>query len=176
MDLRLRPLTRADFPLVARWLGEPHVGRWWDPRHDTEFVESKYGPRVDGKEPTEVFVVELDEGPIGLFQWCPADQYAWWPTELGLAEDAVVIDGLIGEPERVGRGVGSALLRHVVPRLSERFPDATRILGAPAAANAASCRVLEKAGFTLLHEGELVRDGRPLSRIYALDLSATGGL
>ena len=168
MQLALRPLRRDDFGLVSRWLAEPHVSRWWDPRHDDGFIESKYGPRIDGLEPTEVFAVEADNRPIGLFQWCPAEYYAWWPSELGLADDAVVIDALIGDATKVGRGVGTALLEHVLPRLLERFPDATDILGAPAAANVASWRVLEKGGFELVHEGELVRDGRPLSRIYRL--------
>lgn len=166
----LRPLRRDDFGLVGRWLAEPHVSRWWDPRHDAAFVEQKYGPRVDGNEPTEVFVVEVDGHPVGLFQWCPADQYAWWPTELGLAEDSVVLDALIGEPTLVGRGVGSALLAHALERARHRFPEARRILGSPAATNAASCRVLEKAGFELVHEGEFPRDGRPLTRVYSLEL------
>lgn len=171
MDLRLRPLVRADFGLVARWLAEPHVKQWWDQRHDDAFLEAKYGPRIDGNEPTEVFVVELGGEAVGLFQWCPAGQYAWWPTELGLADNAVVVDALIGEPNRVGKGVGSALLAHVVPRLLERYPGTTRILGSPAAENTASCRVLEKAGFLLVHEGELPRDGRPVTRVYSLEVA-----
>ena len=170
MQVALRPLTRDDFELVCRWLAEPHVARWWDQRHDDEFVEEKYGPRIDGLEPTEVFVVEADDLPVGLFQWCPAEQYAWWPSELGLADGAVVIDALIGEPTKIGRGVGTALLSHVIPRILERFPDATRILGAPAAENVASWRVLEKGGFELVHESELARDARPLSRVYSLEL------
>lgn len=170
MDLKLRPLRRPDFRLLRTWLAEPHVSRWWDPRHDEAFIEAKYGPRVDGNEPTEVFVVELDERPVGLFQWCPADQYAWWPSELGLADDAVAIDALIGEPAAVGRGVGSALLEHVLARIPERFPGTRRVLGSPEVTNAASCRVLEKAGFELVHEGELPRDGRPRTRIYTLEL------
>ena len=170
MDLGLRPLSRSDFQSVRRWLAEPHVSRWWDPRQDPDFIEAKYGPRIDGQEPTEVFIVEIDEEAIGLFQWCPADQYAWWPAELGLTENAVVVDGLIGEPARVGRGVGSALLEYVLPRLLERYPNTTRILGSPDANNAASCRVLEKAGFVLVHEGEFPRDCRPLTRIYSLEV------
>lgn len=169
MRLALCPLRRTDFGLLGGWLAEPHVQLWWEPRHDEEFLEAKYGPRIDGEEPTEVFVVELDEEPVGLFQWCPAEHYAWWPTELGLAENAVVIDALIGNPAAVGRGVGSALLQHAIPRALERYPDAGRLLASPKARNAASCRVLDKAGFALVHEGELVRDGQPVSRIYSLE-------
>ena len=31
--VELRPLQRADFPLLARWLAEPLVARWW--AHET---------------------------------------------------------------------------------------------------------------------------------------------
>lgn len=171
MQISERPLARADFGDLGRWLAESHVSSWWDPRHDQEFLESKYGPRIDGDEPTEVFIVELDGRPVGLFQWCPADQYAWWPTDLGLADRAVVIDALIGEPTTVGRGTGSALLDLIVSRLTTRYPEARRVLACPAAANAAPCRVLEKGGFQLVHEGELERDDRPLSRIYSLEIA-----
>lgn len=168
MNLSLWPLQREDFGLLASWLEAQHVSRWWDPRRDAEFLEEKYGPRIDQEEPTRVAVVEVDDQPIGIFQWCPAKDYAWWPADLGLAEGAVVIDALIGETKLVGHGVGTALLEYAVPRVLEWFPEAKRILAAPATANVASTRVLEKGGFSLVHEGELKRDGRPASRIYAL--------
>jgi len=85
VELSLRPLRRADFALLASWLGAPHVARWWDTRCDPEFLEEKYGPRIDETEPTRVAVVEVDGEPVGIFQWCPAPDYAWWPTQLGLA-------------------------------------------------------------------------------------------
>jgi len=82
-----------------------------------------------------------------------------------------VIDALIGEPKLVGKGVGTALLKHAVPRVLERFPDATRILAAPAAANVAACRALEKGEFALVEELELPKAGRGTSRVYVLGLS-----
>ncbi|WP_170852440.1 hypothetical protein [Blastococcus sp. DSM 46786] len=30
-EVELRPLRRADLPLLARWLAEPLVSRWWRP-------------------------------------------------------------------------------------------------------------------------------------------------
>lgn len=47
-SLAVRPLTRSDFPLMQRWLGEPHVQRWWNQPLDLPGVEKKFAPRVAG--------------------------------------------------------------------------------------------------------------------------------
>jgi hypothetical protein len=50
--LSFRPLERSDFPLLQQRLAAPHVAAWWKERNDRASVEAKYGPRVDGAEPT----------------------------------------------------------------------------------------------------------------------------
>ena len=49
--ITFRRLTRDDFGLLARWLAEPHVHRWWF--HDPAAVERDFGPVADGTEPAE---------------------------------------------------------------------------------------------------------------------------
>ena len=67
--LSFRPLERSDFPLLQEWLAAPHVAVWWNEPHDPASIEAKYGARVDGKDPTHVFVIEQNETPIGWVQW-----------------------------------------------------------------------------------------------------------
>jgi uncharacterized repeat protein (TIGR03803 family) len=71
-SISFRPLGRSDFPLLQKWLSAPHVAVWWGEPLDLEAVDGKYGPRVDGTEPTHVFVIEYDGQPVGWIQW-----YLW---------------------------------------------------------------------------------------------------
>ncbi len=58
-----RPLRREDFGLLAGWLTEPLVARWWN--HDTtpQAIERDFGGAVDGREPTEVCIASVGERP-----------------------------------------------------------------------------------------------------------------
>jgi aminoglycoside 6'-N-acetyltransferase len=49
-----RALARSDFPLLQRWLSEPHIDAWWQGPLDLPGLEQKYGPRVDHIEPCHV--------------------------------------------------------------------------------------------------------------------------
>ena len=49
--LAWRPLTAADFPLLAKWLREPQVARWWNHGYSAEAVERDFGASARGEEP-----------------------------------------------------------------------------------------------------------------------------
>jgi aminoglycoside 6'-N-acetyltransferase len=89
--ISFRPLSRWDFDALSRWFAEDHVRAWFnDTPTAVDELEAKYGPRIDGHEATQVYIVEMDGQPAGFIQLTPADQYAFWPSELGLA-DAVAL-------------------------------------------------------------------------------------
>ena len=75
-SVRFRPLERSDFPLLERWLRQPHVHRWWREAPDLAGLEDKYGPRIDGAEPTHVFIIEERGRPVGWIQWYRWRDYA----------------------------------------------------------------------------------------------------
>jgi aminoglycoside 6'-N-acetyltransferase len=77
-DIAFRPLARPDFDLLSEWLSAPHVKIWWHDEADAESIEESYGPVVDGVDPTEVFVIERDEQPIGLIQRYRFDDNPAW--------------------------------------------------------------------------------------------------
>jgi aminoglycoside 6'-N-acetyltransferase len=60
-----RALERSDFPLLQQWLSESHVDAWWHEPLDRAGLEQKYGLRIDGIEPTHVFIIEHQGQPIG---------------------------------------------------------------------------------------------------------------
>src|SRR6185437_1620197 len=108
--LSFRPLVRDDFAMLSRWLAEPHVAKWWCSPSDMAYIEHEYGPAIDGADPTELFVLQREDQPIGLFQRYLLDDYPDWAAAVGFT-GAAAIDYLIGEPALVGQGLGSRAIR-----------------------------------------------------------------
>jgi aminoglycoside 6'-N-acetyltransferase len=144
----LRAMTRGDLPALTRWLGEPHVRRWWHADGDptAERVDRTYGPRVDGTTPIRMWVVEVNGRSVGFVQDYRIRDF---PEFALLAPDpgAVGLDYAIGEPGWVGRRLGARVLWAWTVRAGPRFPDVTAYFAAPDHRNQASLRVLAKAGF-----------------------------
>jgi RimJ/RimL family protein N-acetyltransferase len=156
---------------LQRWLATPHVQAWWGSEPMTPAgIERKYGPRADGTDPTLVFAIEVAGRPIGIIQCYRHADYADWDRAVAIPA-AAGIDYLIGEPAQCGRGFGPAAIDCLAPRVFSLYPEAAAIVAVPQAANHASRRALEKAGFTLVGERTLdsddPSDAGP-SAIYAL--------
>ena len=160
--MELRPLRRADFPLLARWLAEPLVARWWDEDPSPAAVEARYGPSVDGTDPTAVYLGIHDGEPFGLIQVYRVDDDPEWLAELAavcaVPAGALSIDYLVGEPAFRGRGLGAALIAAAVARGFADHPGARDVLVPVAVGNVASWRALRKAGAAWYAEGELTPD------------------
>ena len=158
----LRPMTRADLPLLARWLAEPLVARWWAHETTPEAVERDFAAALDGREPTELLLACLDGVPYGLVQRYRVEAYQEYVDELApvveVPPGALSIDYLIGEPDRRGCGLGAAMVVAAVETGWVAHPAARHVLVPVAAGNAASWRALERAGFRRVAEGELEPD------------------
>jgi aminoglycoside 6'-N-acetyltransferase len=163
MNLRFRPLRRTDFGMLAQWLAAPHVQAWWREPSTLEAVAANYGPSVDGADPTEHFVIESDGVAIGLIQRCrlgDAPEYLQAMQPAGAAADAATLDYLIGDPDRIGQGLGPALIADFARLTWRRYPDAPAIVIAVQQDNRRSWRALEKAGFERVWSG-VVESGDP---------------
>ena len=143
-----RAMTRADFPDVVRWQAQPHVARWWsDEAQDVAGAEAHYGPALDGTDPTRMWVVLADDRPVGMVQDYRIGDHPEWAL-LTARPDAVGIDYLVGEPDLVGTGFGTAMLRAFLTSVvAPGYPDAHEVFAAPDHRNTASLRVLDKLGF-----------------------------
>ncbi|MGQ0431624.1 MAG: GNAT family N-acetyltransferase [Microthrixaceae bacterium] len=154
-----RPMVEVDLPLVAAWLREEHVQRWWKDPTAPENVEVKYLPRIQGLEPTEMRIILWEGREVGMIQRYLMDDHPDW--ERSLAPSGVTfyaaagIDYVIGVPNLVGQGVGSAAVSAFSADVFARYPGVGQIVVTPQAANRASCRVLEKAGYRLEWTGML---------------------
>jgi aminoglycoside 6'-N-acetyltransferase len=160
--VELRPLRRADFPLLCRWLAEPLVARWWHDDPTPEGVEQQYGPSVDGVDPTAVYLGVHAGQPFGLVQVYTftdePESLAELSTVCPVPPGALSIDYLIGEPTARGRGLGAALIAAAVARGFADHPESADVLVPVALGNEASWRALRRAGASWYAEGELVPD------------------
>ncbi len=160
--IAFRPLTRSDFGLLAAWLAEPVVARWWNHETSSEAVERDFGVSVDGGDATDIFLAATDGAPFGLIQRYPIAAYDDYAQELApicaVPPGALSIDYLIGEPSGRGRGLGTAMIRRFAQDCWRAHPGAADIVVPVSAGNRASWRALERAGFTRIAEGPLEPD------------------
>jgi aminoglycoside 6'-N-acetyltransferase len=113
-------------------------------------------------------VASVDGRPCGLIQRYAIESYPEYLVELApvlpVPPGALSIDYLIGEPDVRGRGVGSTMIAAFVAESWAAFPDANDVIVPVSAANTASWRALERAGFARVAEGELEPDNPRDSR------------
>ncbi len=174
--LSWRPLAAADLPLLARWLAQPQVARWWAHDASPAAVERDFGPSVRGEEPGEDLVVLLDGRPVGLLQRARISDHpedlAEFSAVVEVPPGAVEIDYLLADDAPRGHGVGTRLIATALERTWRDHPDAPAVLVAVVAGNVASWRALEKAGLRRVAEGDMTpddpRDG-PLHYVYRAD-------
>lgn len=160
--LTWRPVTDADFPLLARWLAAPHVARWWNHETSAAAVERDFGPSVRREEPNEDLLAFVDGVPIGLVQRSFLHDYPEYRDAFAavttVPSRAMTIDYLIGDASDIGRGIGTRLIRSTLEQLWADHPDAECVIVAVHADNVGSWRALEKAGLTRVASGEFEPD------------------
>ena len=125
------PLRRADFPLLGEWLSAPHVEPWWREPYDQASIEARYGPCIDGTDPTEVFVIHRDGDPIGLVQRYLIDDNPAWKKALAAAsapEPGVGIDFLIGDEALIGHGIGPMTIGRFLEDTWLRYPASAAVI------------------------------------------------
>jgi aminoglycoside 6'-N-acetyltransferase len=171
VNITFRRLADDDLPLLHRWLNEPGVVRWWEGDDVSwEAVVRDYGSA--STDATEHWIAVVDGGDVGWIQ-CYAtadneddDEVANW-RRLGVPRTAAGIDYLVGEPTQRGAGLGTAMIRAFVTKVVfARHPGWTQVCASPYAANEASWRALQRAGFH--HAGTFSDDEGPC-RLMVLD-------
>lgn len=148
----IRRVVADDLPLLTQWRTRPHVMRWWgDPGMEPE-AEKLAEPRV------RMWIAELDGRPFAFIQDYRVDD--WPPHHFGfLPAGARGIDLYIGEPDLIGQGHGTALLRQFGDaQLGGREASALGI--DPHPDNAPAIRAFAKAGFSVVGEPVDTRWGR----------------
>ena len=154
------PSDRSSAPTSPSWSSGWRCRTWRrggpTSRRSTA-VEASYGPTVDGADPTEGFIIDLEGRPVGFVQRYRLDDYPAWSVALGI-ERAAGIDYMIGVPELTGVGLGPIIVDSFTVMTFERYRDIDRMGVAVQQANHRSWRALEKAGYERVFEGMIESD------------------
>ena len=144
----LRAAGPGDLPDLVRWRQSEHVRAWWaaDGEPTAENVAAQYGPDIDGMTPTRLWIAEVNGRSVGFVQDYRIKDYPEFAL-LTAHPDAIGVDYAIGDPQWVGRGLGTRVVWAWMLRAQHRFPEATAFFAAPDHRNGASLRLLTKLGF-----------------------------
>jgi aminoglycoside 6'-N-acetyltransferase len=142
MDVRLRPATVADIPLLHQWDRDPDVSA--SGGDDDEFDWEYEVPRdVPWRE---LLIAEADGEPVGFLQLIDAaeeETHYWGDVEQG----PWAIDIWIGAPKHRGQGIGAEMMRQALDRCFAR-PGVGHVLIDPLRRNDRAIRFYERIGFT----------------------------
>ncbi|MEM7296081.1 MAG: GNAT family N-acetyltransferase [Pseudomonadota bacterium] len=138
-EYHFRPITRADFPMVARWLSAPHIDGWWGPAEvELPLIEEELAaPHID------MCIVTHRGHPFAYLQDYPAEHYGA-PQYAGYRR-ARAIDVFLGDPAFLGQGHAAGFLAQRADELLSA--GAKAVVVDPDPANARAIRTYAKAGF-----------------------------
>ncbi len=136
---QFHPATTDDLPLLRRWIGHPHVRRWWD-------ADDPYGPQDLADPRVARWIVSYLGRPFGYMQDYAV--HGWDQHHFGhLAEGARGIDQFIGEPDMMGQGHGTAFIRQ---RMTTLFRAGIPVIATdPHPENERAIAVYRKLGFQI---------------------------
>lgn len=139
-EIHLRPFTDGDIPLLAVWLEQPHVARWYE--HPEEWLAEAALREGEFSFITHKIAM-LNDIPVGFCQYY--DCYFTQEEEFPAPEPGKVysIDYLIGEEQYLRKGY----CRQMVALMLSEIGSGKAIMTLPDLENAASCNTLLSCGF-----------------------------
>jgi aminoglycoside 6'-N-acetyltransferase len=161
VTVTFRPMAADDLPLFHEWLQREHVRRWWTDRETYEEVVEHYLPSIEGRDPTDLFLIVVDKRPIGFIQTYKVSDHPEYRELVQVEEGVAGVDLFIAEPELVGGGLGTEVLRQFVDEIVFADGSVHACIADPDVDNVASLRAFEKAGFTRVREFIDPEDERP---------------
>jgi RimJ/RimL family protein N-acetyltransferase len=144
--ISFHPLQETDLPMLHGWLQRPHVAQWWGPAEPVDELRADFldGASVPGA--TLAFIAYLDATPLGFIQVYDVRGCGegWWEGETD--PGARGIDQFLADGDRLGQGLGSAMVCAFVQRLFQD-PAVTVVQTDPQPDNARAIAAYRKAGF-----------------------------
>ena len=106
-------MTEADLPLARAWLQQPHVARWWLEDETAAEEELEHWRQLVTGEIDDgthlLMIVERGRATVGLCQWYRWDDTPDEAAEIGALPDECGFDYVIGDPDAIGRGLGTEM-------------------------------------------------------------------
>ena len=134
--------------MLCQWLNRPHLQQWWrEEAISLEAVRRKYLPRIVAPDTARPYLASIDEKPVGYIQYyrAAAGTVPWWPDQPG--PGVLGIDQFLADGDRLGQGLGTAMVSQFVARLMHDDAGVSEIRVDPRPDNLRAIRCYEKVGF-----------------------------
>ena len=160
-NVAFRPVVMSDIFTLTRWLGEPHVRRFYQKAPITlDEVAVEYGPMIRGETPDIVHLALSNDTPFGYIQCYRNADYRVW-ADLIDVHDGISVDFFLGDPGYLGKGFGRRMLGAYLRRIAfPHFAGETRVATAHEPGNTAALRCSQSVGFRLVRA--YLEDGVPM--------------
>lgn len=146
-------MVADDLRLLHEWTQRPHAVRWYGDHGSYDDVVSHYSPALEGRDPTDHYIIVADGAPVGMVQTYVVADYPDYAELIGVTDrETAGVDIIIGEEELTGKGLGTEVLRRFVDEIVFARFETTRCVADPDVSNVASVRAFEKAGFHAVKE------------------------
>jgi [ribosomal protein S5]-alanine N-acetyltransferase len=141
-DFELRPWTGKDLDALVRHANDPAIAANMTdtfPSPYSKVMGRSFLDRVTADDPPKVLAIVIDGEPCGSVGCFPQQDIYRRNAELGYWLSR----------RHWGQGIMTKVVRDMTTHVFRTFPGINRVFARPFGSNAASQRVLEKAGFTL---------------------------
>ncbi|WP_111642824.1 GNAT family N-acetyltransferase [Marinimicrobium alkaliphilum] len=126
------------YQLVANWMRQPEVARWWGNPQDNLFM-------LRGQPKDQCALICNEGTPVGYLSWQQPSESELRDAGLeDLPLDMVDVDIMIGDTSTLGKGVGPKALAQLFRHLAEQGVPRAGIVGA--VDNLRAMRAYAKAG------------------------------
>jgi aminoglycoside 6'-N-acetyltransferase len=145
-------MTPDDLGVMHAWLQRAHVRRWWSKRETFDEVVAHYLPAIEGRKPTDLYLIMLGERRVGFIQTYLVADYPRYANRIEVGDDIAGVDLFIADEALTGKGIGSEALRAFVRDVIFARPETIACVADPDVRNTVSIRAFEKAGFRKVGE------------------------
>lgn len=140
-----KPLTLMDLPLLFSWFCQPYVAQLWpEPKIWAEF-ETKWSEHYNRDHK---FIAYLDNTPFAYIQYYHVtdEDRAKFHAEF-IPEPSIGCDLFIGDPDYLGKGYGTELIKQFIEYAKHLEPTCKAVLIDPASDNYRAIACYKKVGF-----------------------------
>ncbi len=143
-ELNLRPASIADLQLLRYWDTQPHVIAS-DPNDDWNW-EQELSREVSWREQLIAMVAGRPVGFVQIIDPALEDSHYWGDV----APNLRAVDIWIGEPDALGKGLGTEIMKLTLKRCFDN-PDVNAVIIDPLESNTRAHRFYERLGFRFVH-------------------------
>jgi RimJ/RimL family protein N-acetyltransferase len=137
----------TDQSMIEDWLARPHIREWLHGEGLKTTLQS-LAESFEGSSDFQHWIVYDSETPFGYLLTSEIDPQEEFFAAVHFSGDkAITLDVFIGEPDYLGKGFGTAMIKQLI---QWQFADVSDVIIDPEVANERAVHVYQKLGFRII--------------------------